>query len=103
MKKQPCNQNWRKDDGAVMADKMKSVGCKPPHWKLNASLPVCKVKEQMAKFLEWEISPHTSVCRSIQKILHTYCLCNLHLSSRLHFLGNMSFSNFSMYCYLSNK
>ena len=26
----------------------------------------------------------------MQKSLHTYCLCNLHLSSRLHLLGNMT-------------
>ena len=70
--KHPCNQKWRKDDDVVMTDKMESVGCKPIHWKTNSSLPVCKNKQQMTKFHEWEISPHIPACRSIQKILYTY-------------------------------
>ena len=43
------------------------------------------------------------IAQLMQKILHTYCLCNLHLSSRLHLLGTMIWSNFSMYSYLLNK
>ena len=29
------------------------------------------------------------IAQLMQKSLHTYCLCNLYLSSRLHLLGNM--------------
>ena len=71
-KKKPCYKNWTKDDKHIMTEKIKRVGCKPSHWKMDTKLPICKFKKQMEEFLEFDMTLYQPACQSIQKILHTY-------------------------------
>ena len=70
--KTPCNQNWKKDDEEIMAQKVKSAGCRPSHWKTSKEFPICTSKEQMETFLEINVTRYEPACTSIQKIVHTY-------------------------------
>jgi hypothetical protein len=71
-KKRPCNKNWKKDDKNIMNEKIKRVGCKPSHWKMDSVIPMCKFKNQMEEFSKFDMTLYQPPCQSIQKILHTY-------------------------------
>ena len=71
----PCNYDWRKDEDVVMREIMKSVGCKPPHWKLNSTLMPCSSRLQMKQF-KWpsysELENILPPCQVIEKIQVDY-------------------------------
>ena len=46
-----CLENWRSYDKQFMENKMKTIGCKPPHWESSLNVPICSNKTQMKLFL----------------------------------------------------
>ena len=36
------SSDWKKYDEYIMTEKIESVGCKPPYWKINTTFPSCK-------------------------------------------------------------
>ena len=49
---EPCIEDWKKYDQALMDDMMLKAGCKPPHWETARNLSLCSNSEQMAYFVD---------------------------------------------------
>ena len=71
----PCNPDWENDDDIIMGKIMASIGCQPPHWKLNSNLPPCSKIKQMKKF-NWpsyqDLQIFPPPCNVIEKIQYDY-------------------------------
>ena len=70
--KRPCISDWKKYDEYIMKEKIESVGCQPPYWKINTTFPSCKFKKQMGKFAKFNMTKYHPSCRNIRKILYIY-------------------------------
>ena len=48
--REPCNMDWKNYDKYILDSLAKSVGCKPPYWKIdNTKMALCDTKEKMKK------------------------------------------------------
>ena len=68
----PCETNFKESDERKMISKLEEVGCKPPWWKEIKDFPVCRSKEHIRMFSDFNLSNYVRPCQSIQKILYTY-------------------------------
>lgn len=71
----PCNKDWKNDDDILMDKIMQSIGCKPPHWKLNTHLKHCSTKQQI-KLFRWptyqDLQKFSPPCNVIEKLQYDY-------------------------------
>ena len=71
----PCNQDWKNDDDIVMRKIMHRVGCKPPHWKIDANLKPCSTEKEIAQF-KWPtyatLKNFPPPCQVIEKLQYDY-------------------------------
>ena len=70
--KKSCNQMWKKNDEKIMLEIVKQTGCKPPHWKLFSTLPVCKDAAKMKIFHKANNNNHEKPCQTIQTLSFGY-------------------------------
>jgi hypothetical protein len=70
-----CNINWENDDNMVKEELIKSVGCNPPHWKVNSPLRICSKREEMGKF-RWptyhDLQKFPLPCNAIEKMQYDF-------------------------------
>ena len=69
--KRPCLENWKNDDEEVKRLIMETVGCKPSHWKLNETRPLCNTQPQMEQINKLRRNLPVPSCKIISKVIFT--------------------------------
>jgi hypothetical protein len=86
----PCNTEWENDDNMVKENIMRSVGCRPPHWKINTPLSTCSKTEEMAKF-RWptyhDLKRFPLPCNVIETIQFDYEEVDSYISAGKGYVG----------------
>lgn len=71
----PCNPDWENEETIIMDGIMASIGCRPPHWKLNSNLPNCSKPEEIEKF-RWpryeDLQIFPPPCNVIENLQYDY-------------------------------
>ena len=67
-----CNMKMEENDKMRIRNMFEDIGCKPPWYKENEFVPVCKNKEKIKAFLKLNPTRYVPPCQSIYKILETY-------------------------------
>ena len=72
----PCIEDWRHYDQQFMEQKMNEIGCHPPHWKANTSLPLCSNATQMKIFVDQpstdKVETYDPPCHIIERLDSIY-------------------------------
>ena len=70
---QTCIESWVNDDEYIVSRIVENLGCRPPHWNVNTSLPECVKKgtmEEISKYTPHLYSSYPNPpCQSLSHIL----------------------------------
>lgn len=73
---QPCIQNWKRYDLMLRDEILQGVGCRPPHWSTNVTLPLCTNSEDMKYFANkpnaGKVESFGTPCNVIEGVRYRY-------------------------------
>ena len=74
--KERCVRKWNDFDDHIMNDIMVKTGCRPPHWKSNMNLPLCRNSSEMAIFASQPstalVEKYDPPCRIVERLDYRY-------------------------------
>ena len=74
--KSPCIDDWKHYDKYIMENKMRKVGCRPPHWETTSNLSLCSNEFQMKPFAEQpstiEVESFPPPCKVIDRLDYVF-------------------------------
>ena len=75
-KDNPCIEDWKNHDQYVVDHIVSSVGCRPPHWKSQHKVPLCRSQKEMKSVLppleKHQFLNFVPPCRSITNFPFSY-------------------------------
>ena len=77
---QPCIENWKNYDDAVLVKHLNNVTCRSPYQRPSIKYPICDTKEKMKKsqfnLITGEIGMYPP-CKAMEKVYYTFKETNL--------------------------
>ena len=76
--KEPCNTDWKHQDGLHLDAIISALGCKPFYLQSSLQLPTCTKKDEYSKFdlgtrkNENQYVQHTGPCREVEKVFYQF-------------------------------